>query len=175
MSDLQWTALVTQPTHRVEFHVLHRVTQHEYPAMLPFEVVYEKRHGKRLPVKRKYSLFPRYVFVGLRNIADDFDRLRRSIPEIQGIVSRTRGAWSPLILSPDDVAFIARLVDGCAGMTEVDLHKALKPGKLVEIDVGGTTQTTKIDSLTKKGVKVMLEMLGSFHSVEVKFDKVRAA
>lgn len=175
MSDLRWAVLVTVPVHRVEFRVLHAITQHEYPAMLPYEIVYEKRHGKRLPVKRKYALFPRYVFAGLQNIEEDFRRLQKAIPEIQSIVSRVRGDWSPLVLSPADVAFIARLVDGCSGMTEVDIHKALKPGKLVEIDVGGTTQTTKIDAVTKKGVKVLLEMLGSFHSIEVPFGKVRAA
>ena len=174
-SKIKWVALRTQPVHRAEFRVARRITQDEFPAMLPCEIVYERRPNRREPVKQEYALFSRYVFAGLQNIEEDYDRLRRSIPEIQGIVSRSRDEWSPLILTQRDVALIAQLVERSSGMTEVDIHKALKPGKTVEVSMGGTSQTTKIDAITKKGVKVLLNMLGSMHVVEVPFDKVRAA
>jgi hypothetical protein len=183
--SISWVVLRTVPIARIEFRVEHRITQNEFPAMLPYEIVYEKKPGKKEPIKRKYALFPRYVFAGLQNIDADFDRLRNGnpklgipgIPEIHGIVSRSRDQWSPLVLRPADVVFISQVVARADwGMTEVDLHKGLKPGKTIEVSLGGgVVQTTKIDAVTKKGVKALLSMLGSMHVVEVPFEKVRAA
>lgn len=171
---LQWVVLRTIPIHRAEFTVLHRLNQEEHPAMLPYETVWERKPGKRHPVERKYALFPTYVFAGLNDIASDYERLRDKIPEIKGILSRNRD-WSPFVLPARDVEFIANRLKDSAKMTEVDLHKALKPGKIVEITIGGQIQTTKIDAVTKKGVKAMLQMFGGMHVVEVPFSSVRAA
>ena len=175
MSTVAYYVLRTTPTHRVEFEVLREVTQRGYPALLPFERVYEKRPGKARPIERKYALFPCYVFVGLADPARDFERLRTDIPEIKGIVSRSRDAWSPLALPPHDVAFLTGIVRQSMGATETDIHKALKPGKAVEVNVGGAVQQTRIDEVTKRGVKVRLEMFGAMHVVEVPFGQVRAA
>lgn len=143
--------------------------------MLPYETVMEKRPNKRRPTPRKYALFPRYVFAGLMDIQADYYRLKRLIPEIQGIVSRSRDDWSPLVLSPADVTFVAGLVDRTSVATEVNIHKSLAVGRSVWVGVGGTTQETRIDAIGKDRVRVMLQMFGSMHSVEVPFDAVRAA
>lgn len=143
--------------------------------MLPYETVFVKRPGKQRPIARKLALFPRYVFTALENVQADYYRLRAAIPEIQGIICRSRDEWSPLVLSPPQVQLVADLVSKASKATEVDIHKSLRVGKAVEVSVGGTTQETKIDAIGKKGVKVMLQMLGSMHSVEVPFDAVRAA
>ncbi len=173
---MNWVALKTVPTHRIEFHVLHRITQREHPAMLPFEVVMEKRHGKRRPVPKNYALFPRYVFAGLADIKRDYWELKAAIPEIQGIVSRSRDDWSPLVLTQADVSFVASLVDRASVATEVNLHKALAVGKNVEVSIGGSIQETRIDSITKRGIKALLRVLGDMPMlVEVPFDAVRAA
>lgn len=174
--DLRWIVLRTKPTHRVEFEVLHQLTQRGYAGLLPFETVHEKRPGKKRAIERKYALFPCYVFAGLPNVAQDYERLRAAIPEIHGIVSRSLDTWSPHILRPADLVFIESLVwRESVKMTETDLHKALKPGKAVEVAIGGATQTTKIDAVTRKGVKVMLQMFRAMHVVEVRFASVRAA
>ncbi len=172
---MNWVAIHTTPQHRVEFTVLHRATQLEYPALLPYEIVWEKRPGKKLPVERKYALFPRYVFIGMHNITSDYGYLKSKIPEIHGIVCRSRDHWSPLIISPADVERIAKRVEDTSATTEVNLHKAFKAGQRVEVFVGGAAQTTKIDAVTKKGFKVMLEMFQTMHIVEVPFASVRAA
>jgi transcription antitermination factor NusG len=172
---LSWVALKTVPQHRIEFLVLHRITQWERPALLPVEIVHETRPGKNQVKLRKYALFPTYVFAGLQDVKMDYLALRGAIPEIKGIVSRARGEWSPLILSDADVRMLSALVEGTSGATEVSLHKALQPGKKVNVYIGSDVQETKIDSVTKKGVRVLLNMLGSMHVVEVPFDKVRAA
>lgn len=176
MSDntLKWVAIVTRPVHRVEFKVLHRINQHEYPAMLPFEVVWGKKPGTKLLKEKRYALFPRYIFAGLNSVAEDYQRLRTAIPEIAGIVSKRR-EWSPYVLTDAQVAFVRETMEKSLGATEVDLHKALKPGKAIEVEVGGIYQATKIDEVTKKGVRAMLEMFGGMHVVEVPFNKVRAA
>lgn len=184
MSNIKWVALRTLAQHRAEFRAERAIQQAEFPAMLPFEFVYEKRPGKSKPVKQKYALFQRYVFAGLRDVDADYDRLRYGnpkmgipgIPEIVGIVCRTRDAWSPFVLSTKDVEMIRSIVDKSAEMTEVDLHKALRPGKRIHVEIGGNTQETVIDEVTKKGVKALLKILGDMPiSVEVPFDKVRAA
>lgn len=175
---ISWIALKTIPVARAEFRVEHGVTQHEFPAMLPYELLHERKPGKREFVKVKQALFPRYVFAGLQDVGQDFDRLRKAIPEIQGIVSRSRDEWSPLILPQTDVALISQAIARADWtMTEVDLHKGFKPGKMVEVSLGsGAAQTTKIESVTKKGIKALLTILGNMPTmVEVPFDRVRAA
>ena len=172
---MNWVALKTIPVARAEFRAEFRVLQQGFPVMLPYEILYEKKPGKREPIKIRHALFPRYVFAGLGDVEADYDRLKRAIPEIQGIVSRSRDDWSPLLLTPADVSFVASLVERTSGATSINLHKALAPGKSVEVSVGGTVQETKIQSMTRKGVRVLLQMLGSMHSVEVPFDAVRAA
>jgi|SRR5581483_3957124 len=175
MSQIKWVVLRTQPIHRCEFKVLHRITQAEYPAMLPCEVVYKKEPGKRHHVQSRYALFPTYVFAGLTDIGRDYDSLRDNIPEIKGILSRSRAQWSPYVLSEPEVEFIKKRVDESTAMTAVDFHKALKIGKTVEVSVGGTVQTTKIDAITKKGIRAMLQMFGAMHVIEVPFSAVKAA
>jgi transcription antitermination factor NusG len=173
---MNWVAIKTAPTARCEFTVLHRITQAEYPALLPFETVWQRMPGKKKPVERKQALFPRYVFAGLVSVAEDYSYLKSKIPEVQGIVSRTPGIWSPYILSESDVQLIRDRVAQSAEMTEVDLHKSLRVGKRIHVEIGGQTQETTIDEVTRKGVRALLKILGDMPiSVEVPFDKVRAA
>ncbi len=175
---MNWVALKTIPVARAEFRAEFRVLQQGFPAMLPFEILYEKKPGKREPIKIRQALFPRYVFAGLQDVDADFDKLRKAIPEIQGIVSRSREEWSPLILPATDVALISQAVERAGwSVTDVDLHKGYKPGKTVEVSIGnGSSQTTKIDSVTKKGIRALLTILGGMPTmVEVPFDRVRAA
>lgn len=172
---LQWVALYTIPTHRVEFKVLHEINQHEFQAMLPYEVVYEKKPGTKLLKEKRYAMYPRYVFAGLVDLAEDYSRLRTAIPEIAGIVSKRRMEWSPYVLKDAQMDAVRRAMDQCAGATEVDIHKALKPGKAIEVDIGGVYQATKIEEVTRKGVKAVVEMLGGLHIVDVPFSKIRAA
>lgn len=172
---MNWVVIRTIPTHRVEFKVLHRINQEEHQAMLPFEIVWEKKRGKRHPIERKYALFPRYVFAGLANVEEDFKKLRDNVPEIQGVVNRRPGEWSPFIMSESQVQFVRELVDGGYSLSGSDLHKALRPGRNVEVTIGGATQVRPIDAVTKKGVRVMLEMFNKMHLVDVPFSAVRAA
>jgi hypothetical protein len=173
---MNWVALKTSPIARCEFTVLHRITQAEYPALLPFETVWQKMPGKKKPVERKQALFPRYVFAGLPNVAEGYSYLKGKIPEIQGIVSKTPGIWSPFVLSAAEVELIRDRVAQSAAITEVDLHKSLKVGKRIHVEIGGQTQETTIDEVTRKGVRALLKILGDMPiSVEVPFDKVRAA
>ncbi len=171
---ISWVALKTIPVARAEFRVELGITQHEFPAMLPYELLHERKPGKRNLVKVKQPLFSRYVFAGLQIVDRDFDRLRKAIPEIQGFVSRSRDEWSPLILPKTDVDIISQAVARADWiMTEVDLHKGFKPGKMVEVSLGGgAAQVTKIEAVTK----ALLTILGNMPSmVEVPFDRVRAA
>ncbi len=180
---ISWVALKTLPVYRAEFRAERRIMQSKFPAMLPYEVVYEKRKGNSVPRPSRVALFSRYVFAGLQNIEDDFARLRNGvpelgipgIPEIQGIVCRSRDMWSPLLLPASDVKFICGLVERTAGATEVNIHKSLAVGRNVWVGIGGTTQESTIDAISKDKVRVMLQMFNGFHSVEVPFDAVRAA
>ena len=181
---IHWVALKTLPVYRAEFRAERRIMQSNFPAMLPYEVVYEKRKGNPVPRPSRVALFSRYIFCGLQSVEKDYDRLRNGvpdlgiagIPEIQGIVCRSRDAWSPLILSAADVNFIANLVERTAGATEVNIHKSLAVGRSVWVSVGGgITQESTIDAISKDKVRVMLAMFNGFHSVEVPFDAVRAA
>lgn len=173
--SLQWVALFVAP--QMEFRVQNAITQAERPAMVPFEEKWKlKQAGSKMRVKRRYALFPRYVFAGLRGVGEDYSYFRGKVPELQGIVSRSPSTWSPYVLSARDVDSIGKIMSNSIGMTEIDLHKALRPGKRVYVEIGGHTQETVIDEVTKKGVKALLKILGGMPiSVEVPFDKVRAA
>lgn len=143
--------------------------------MLPYETVYVKRQGKRRPTPIKMALYPRYVFAALGDVLTDYCRLRAAIPEIQGIVSESPDMWSPLVLSPSQVQLVTNAVAKTAKATEVDIHKSLRVGKQVEVSVGGIPQETRIDLITKTGIKALVDMFGGKHLVEFAFDKVRAA
>ena len=45
MSALQWMVMRVRPVHRLEFEVLHALTQKDHPAMVPFEIKWERRPG----------------------------------------------------------------------------------------------------------------------------------
>ncbi len=171
----KWVALKTVPTARAEFRAEFRVLQQGFTTMLPWETLYEKKLGKRNAVSFRSALFPRYLFTCLADVEQDYWGLKAAVPEIQGIVSRSRDDWSPLVLTPADVSFVASLVERTSRVTETNIHKALSIGRAVEVSIGGTIQETKIDSITRKGIKAMVAMLGGMHLAEISFDRVRAA
>lgn len=178
---ISYYVLRTSPIHRIEFQVLHSLTQRDHPAMVPFEEKKLRRKGQRRWRTERYPLFPGYVFVGLRGHREMID-VRRSIneqaermgkrPPVLGLVGY---GGQPAKLTERDVAFLRAL--SVQRATEVNLHKALQPGSIVSIRPGhwAAGQTIPVDSMTRKGVKVMLSLFNRMQLVEVSADLVEAA
>lgn len=175
---INWYVLKTRPIHRVEFSVLHAITQREHPAMVPFEEKWIMRRKRRIKVK--FPLFPSYVFVGLRDYQEFLD-LKAQVNEAAERVGRPAPiinligyGRTPATLSESDVEFLRRV--SVEGPTQINLHNAFKAGSKVQIlDGPFAGHTATVDSVTKKSVKTMLTLFGSWTPVEIEHASVRAA
>lgn len=177
---LHWYVLRTIPVHRVEFRVLHALTQREHPAIVPFEEKWVKKPGTRQPDRRKFPLFPCYVFVGLHDhrafleaksaINDHAERMGKAPP----ILNLVGFGTVPAVLSDADVAFLRRLA--VERPTSVNLHKAIQPGSEVNILDGPFRGfTARVDSVSRKKVRVSLSLFNSMQVVDVSASALEAA
>jgi hypothetical protein len=180
MSAYDWYAIRIRPTHRLEFIVQSELNQREHPAMVPFEMKWEKHKGKRKP--RRYALMPCYVF-GQFCSYRDFWLSKEAInqraidigksPPIVGLVGM---GSKPAVLSPRDVSMIQAL--SLAGPTEISLHKALRAGARASIVGRGHPfegHTVTVDTITRNKCRVLLEFLGSLKTVEIDAGALEAA
>ncbi len=168
---IHWYALRTTPVHRIEFDVMRKLNQLEHQALVPFETKWIKRPDKKFVIERKYPYFPSLVFVALSSM-EEYHYLKDKIDDVKGLLGFTPGV--PAKIRDGDLDRIKTLSVE-APTTEIDLHKAYQVGKAVSVSIGGLTQPTKINALTKRGIEAMVQMFGTMILVEVPFDKVRAA
>lgn len=176
--EYKWYVAVTAPRHRLEFSVMHALHQSERAAMVPFEEKAIKRKGKRFLEKKRFPLFPRYVFVQLPvgRLRSEFHALK-GVDGVQGLISASRLEFRPLALNPEQVATITRLsTEGFNGATEVNLHRAFQPGTTVKILQGPFMgRPAIVDSVTRKAVNVMLEMFSSTHVIPISAEQLAVA
>ena len=173
---ISWYVLQTIPVHRLEFQVLHALHQLEYQAMLPFET-------RCIPLPRnrgwdqvKYPLFPRYVMVALPDYRE-FPYIQAKInkdAEIKGKSPPVMGllgpAGMPGKLKAKEVEFIRGL------STEGAIETGIQVGSQIEIVKGPWSgRSSRVDSLTRKGVKALIDVLGSWRLVEIAMTDIRAA
>ena len=171
---LRYYAIRIRPIHRLEFSVMHALNQRERPAIVPYEEkLVKKPRSKRLWDKRKFPLFPCYVFAGFDSFGD-FLITRASIneraeamgkaPPIVGVVGY---GSRPAVLTPDDVAFLQSITPSTLARTNI--HKALQIGGAARIvdahPLGG--QIVTVTAVARKRVTVMLKMLGGMMPVEI--------
>ncbi len=175
--SLAWYALRTAPVARCEFTVLHHVTQRELPAMVPYETKWVRKPNKRLADERKFPWFPAYVFVGLTCDQDYID-IRDSIakrygrPLVMGIVS-FGGRYAKL--TPQDVTFLSRL-SSAVRPDIINPHKAFQVGGSVQIIDGPFSgNVAKVDSVSRKRVRVMLTMFNSAQVIDMPPSALEAA
>lgn len=170
-SEYGWYLLGTDPVHGVEFDVAKRLNQLERATMVPFEVKAIKRKGRRYLEKVRFPLFTRYVFVQLptNSVRREYHVLK-SVEGSQGLISASRGeVFIPLKLDESQVSFIRTLSESGwgRGATAVALHKAFQPGMDVKpLDGPFMGLPGKIDSLTRKRIKVMMQLFGSQRILE---------
>lgn len=171
---MNYYALRVQP--QKEFDVQRALNQLEFPAIVPREFKFRRIASKRRHVKRAYPLFSRYVFAGFNEILADLGRACRDIKEIQGVVSRTRAHWSPLVISEQDVAMLQTLAGREVSATTFDVHKALRPGSMAQIVLGPFAgQTVRLGKVTAKRAEVLLNILNSSHVVQIPISALDAA
>jgi hypothetical protein len=182
MSAYDWYAIRIRPQHRLEFQVLHALTQREHPAMVPFETKWEKRKNSNQRVERKYPIFQCYVFGQFCSYRDFWltkeDINHRSIqvgkhPPIVGLVGM---GSKPAKLSRTDVSMLQAM--SLPRMSEINLHKALRDGGRASIVARGHPlegHTVTIDSITRSKCKVLLNFLGSMKVVEIDANALEAA
>ena len=168
---LQWVAFRVQA--QTELKVQNKLTQREHPALVPVEWKWRRRNTQsRLRVKRAYPLFVSYVFAGIHGWGD-FRDIRDNIDDVMGVVAFN---GKPSILSANDVRFIASLSGREATMVDINPHKALVPGGAAQIIAGPFAgQSVKIDSVSAKRAKVLMNMLNSMQIVEISVAALEAA
>ena len=173
-----WYVIRTIPRFQIEFEVRHAITQREFQAMVPFEEkwVQKPRGGWK---ERKYPLFAGYVFIRLTD-KYEFLPLRAAIneaaermgtaPPILGLI----GNGQPARLTTEQVdKFQAASIEK---PTEVNLHKAIQVGSDIDIYRGNWSgRKSRVEAITRRGVKALVEVFNSYHLIEIPMRDVRAA
>lgn len=180
MSAYDWYAIRIRPQHRLEFTVLHALTQREHPAMVPAEEKWEKRRNRR--VRGNYPIFPCYVFAGFHNYRE-FWLTKEAIngaaiqigkrPPIVGLVGY--GA-KPANLTAEEVSMLQAM--SLPVPTEINLHKALRQNGRASIVARGHPfegHTVTVDEITRTKCTVLLSMLGSMRVIEIDANALEAA
>jgi hypothetical protein len=183
MSAYDWYAIRIRPQHRLEFQVLHALTQREHPAMVPFETKWEKHRTKRTRLaEQRYPIFPCYVFAQFCTYRDFWLSKeainQRSIdigkhPPIVGLVGM---GSKPAKLTQGDVSMLQAI--SLPRTTEINLHKAIRAGGRASIVARGHTfegHTVTIDSITRSKCKILLNILGNMRVVEIDASALEAA
>jgi transcription antitermination factor NusG len=131
--------------------------------MVPFQEVEIKMAGKRYPIRRRVPLFPRYVFVRLPEDEEKLHAEYHAMKKINGVVgllSQSRAEFVPLMLSRDDYDTVRKLSD--EGWRTVNLRCGLREGMTVSIQHGPLAGAKGIiDSISRRKINVLLQMLGS--------------
>jgi len=183
MSAYDWYAIRIRPQHRLEFQVLHALTQREHAAMVPFETKWEKHRTKRTRLaEQRYPIFPCYVFAQFCTYRDFWLSKeainQRSIdigkhPPIVGLVGY---GSKPAKLSRTDVSMLQAI--SLPRMSDINLHKALRQGGRASVVARGHPlegHTVTIDSITRNKCYVLLEFLGSLKVVGIDASALEAA
>ena len=177
-NNISWYVARTIPVSRIEFSVLHAITQRERPAMVPFEEDWIVRRGRKTQVKVPF--FPCYVFVGLRH-QDEFHWLKAEVndaaersgkrPPLQCLIGYGR---QPATLTQNQADFVRTFSRETP--TEISLRKSFRQGsKIVVTDGPFRGFKGTVDSVTRKSVKAMLEIFGTMRPVEIENAGVEAA
>jgi transcription antitermination factor NusG len=180
MTQYGWYVLAVDASRRLEFKVAQALHQSERPALVPFEEIkINPKKGRRHAERVRVPLYPSYVFVQLdaRQIDDEFYKLKnlkvrdedgdRLIEGgVRGLLSRSRDKFIPLVLTERDSELIRSLSE--SGWTEATRKiSPFTPGARVKI-IDGPFQgfPAKIDEVTRKKVRAMLQVFGSMRVVE---------
>ena len=169
---MNWFAVRIRPQHRLEFTVLHALTQRDHPAMVPFEEKLIRNSRTKRPEPRKYPLFPCYVFAGFSSY-HEFLTTRAAINERAEqigkrppIVNLVGFGGKPATLAPDDVRFLQTL--SLERPTAINLHKALKPGMNVRVLSGAwRDRVGQLRDIDRKRITIMFEMFNAMMPVEL--------
>ena len=170
---MNWFAIRTVPTHRVEFQVLEEINWRKpESALVPFEIEWERRRGSQHLRPKKVAIFPCYVFARFADVGD-FIATRKFIndlAEAKGkkppIVALVGYGAKPAVLSAADVSFLQAL--SSPAPSTVAIHKALRPGQQVRITHGAFAgHEAKVDSVDRKRIKVLLQFLDRMMPVEI--------
>ena len=169
---MNWHVVRIRPEYRLEFAVMHALTQREHMAMVPFEEkLVQHPRTKRLEA-RKYPFFPCYVMAAFEDLRD-FAKAKAAIngqmeakgqkPAIMNLIGPNGRPWA---LSEEDVAFMRSL--SIEKPTEVNLHKALKIGEDIRfLDGPYQGHTGKLGHVDRKRIRAKLMMFGQMRDVEV--------
>ena len=180
MSAYDWYAIRIRPQHRLEFQVLHALTQREHAAMVPFESKWEKRKSRR--VLGSYPIFPCYVFAQFCSYRD-FWLTKEAInqraidigkhPPIVGLVGM---GSKPAKLSRTDVSMLQAI--SLPRMSEINLHKALTQNGKASIVARGHPfegHTVTVNEVTRTKCRVLLKILGEMRVIEIDANALEAA
>jgi transcription antitermination factor NusG len=180
MSAYDWYAIRVRPQHRLEFQVLHALTQREHQAMVPAEEKWEKRKNRR--VRGSFPIFPCYVFAQFCTYRDfwltkEFINQRAiqvgKHPPIVGLVGY---GSKPAKLSRTEVSMLHAL--SSTPGTEISLGKALRRSGKASIVAQGHPfegHVVTVDEITRTKCRVLLSMLGSMRVIEIDANALEAA
>jgi transcription antitermination factor NusG len=183
MSAYDWYAIRLRPQHRLEFQVLHALTQREHAAMVPFETRWEKRKNSRgMVAEQRYPIFPCYIFAQFCTYRD-FWLSKEAInqraidigkhPPIVGLVGY---GSKPAKLSRTDVSMLQAI--SLPRMSEVSLYKAIRAGERASIVARGHPfqgHDVTVNEVTRTKCTVLLNMLGSMRVIEIDASALEAA
>lgn len=166
MSESAWRAVYCKPRQerRAEAHLENQ----GFRVFLPRIRTRQRRHGQtRVRVE---PLFPRYLFIALREFADDWSTIRST----RGVVGLVRfGDQFPVISDEFVDALMRRHAE--AGAIDISQASEFQENDCVEISDGalaGLRAVFKADSGEER-VTVLLNMLNTTRTVEVPREYLR--
>jgi transcription antitermination factor NusG len=168
----QWLVTKVVPIHRIEFDVANRLEQFGCDTIVPFEMKWVKRRGRKSSDERRYALFPTYVFASFDSFGD-FMKMKYAInrlaedkgkrPPIMGAIGY--GA-KPANLTAEEVSWLRGITPSPTKTTA--LHRSLTVGGRAELVSGAFAgQVGTVVDLTKKEIRVMLRVFDAMHVVTI--------
>src|SRR5262245_53389150 len=150
-----------------EMEIEKQIKAMAFEAMAPYRELWHRvRNGR--PRKRRYPLFPGYVFVCLPSPSIDLQTIQGTLNKDRPV---TRGLLPssdcPVVLRPDDVAYLASIADG--KYRQPDEVQPLRVGDRVLIPAGPLQgfAGTILKIRRGKSATVSVKRIKSIKSVEI--------
>lgn len=152
----QWFAIYCRP--RQELRALENLQRQGYTVFYPRMRILRQRQAGLVPVVE--SLFPRYIFILLDNINDNWAPIRST----RGVVELVRSAGSPLPVPEDVVSELSARHQG-QGYIDLTGGSDLVPGEKLQI-TSGPFAGNSAEFFSRKAEDRVIVLLNIMHSLQ---------